>query len=328
MKIIIILLLFQIFIFHRLNGIYIIKSLYNNYYLFLDINRLVLSKQQTNFRLISKGSNLYYIETKHSRKKIGVNDNNKIVKYNNEDKIKYKNKTIWNITKINKNEYFIKNNYNHKYMEIKELFIQCSNNIFDLFNISNKKLNNFKFKFVKLIDEFKSDPKCLEIINNESIDVVIKYIDLTDKSLKREGISQIYKDNDNEELRYSLRSIFQNMPWIRKIFILMPNDKVRFLKPIEEIKSKIIYIKDIDLLGFESANIHSFTFQLYKLEKFGVSKNFIYMEDDFFIGKPLNKKDFFYYDKKKKKVLPYLLTKYFQEINEVDILTLFIKKSL
>ena len=170
-----------------------------------------------------------------------------------------------------------------------------------------------------MIDEAKFEPKNLEIINSEEIDVVVKYIDLTDKSLKREGINQIYKDNDNEELRYSLRSIFQNIPWVRKIFILMPNEKVRFLKPIEEIKNKIIYIKDKDLLGFESANIHSFTFQLYKLEKFGVSKNFIYMEDDFFIGKPLKKTDFFYYDNNKKKVLPYLLTKYFQELQEIDI---------
>ena len=325
MKIIILFFLIQIVILQKLNGIYIIKSLFNNYYLYLDDNTLILSKKQTNFRVISIGSNLYYLETKHSRKKIGVNDNNKIVKYNYEDKKKYNNRTVWNITKINEDEYLIKNNYNKKYIEIKELCIQCCNNIFDLFNHSNEKFNNFKFKFVKLIDEAKFEPKNLEIINSEEIDVVVKYIDLTDKSLKREGINQIYKDNDNEELRYSLRSIFQNIPWVRKIFILMPNEKVRFLKPIEEIKNKIIYIKDKDLLGFESANIHSFTFQLYKLEKFGVSKNFIYMEDDFFIGKPLKKTDFFYYDNNKKKVLPYLLTKYFQELQEIDILNQYYK---
>ena len=44
------------------------------------------------------------------------------------------------------------------------------------------------------------------------------------------------------------------------------------------------------------------------------------MEDDFFIGKPLKKTDFFYYDIEKKQVLPLLLTKYFQEINKKDIL--------
>ena len=100
----------------------------------------------------------------------------------------------------------------------------------------------------------------------------------------------------------------------------MPNKKVKFFKSIEDINYKIIYIKDKDLLGFDSANIHSFAFKLYDLEKFGISKNFIYMEDDFFIGKPLNKSDFFYYDEIKRKVVPYLLTKYFQEMNQSSIL--------
>ena len=35
----------------------------------------------------------------------------------------------------------------------------------------------------------------------------------------------------------------------------MPNEKVRYFKPPEEIKEKIIYIKDIDLLGFNTASI-------------------------------------------------------------------------
>ena len=42
------------------------------------------------------------------------------------------------------------------------------------------------------------------------------------------------------------------------------------------------------------------------------------MEDDFFIGKPLNKSDFFYYNDKEKKVLPYILTSYYNEINYKD----------
>ena len=137
-------------------------------------------------------------------------------------------------------------------------------------------------------------------IQKEPIDIVIKYIDLIDKTLNRFGIKQIYKDHDNEELKYSIRSIITYIPWVRKIHILMPNTKVRFFKSFEEIQYKINYINDKDFLGFESANIFAFTFNLYKLEKFGVTKNFIYMEDDFFIGKPLKKTDFFYYDGKKK----------------------------
>ena len=103
----------------------------------------------------------------------------------------------------------------------------------------------------------------------------------------------------------------------------MPNDKVKFLKSIEEINNKIIYIKDKDLLGFDSANIFAFTFNLYKIEKFGVSNNFIYMEDDFFIGKSLKKNDFFYYDKNDKKIYPYILTKYFNEMNVSQVMNEF-----
>ena len=44
--------------------------------------------------------------------------------------------------------------------------------------------------------------------NNESFDVLINFIDLQDKTLKREEIIQIYKDAGNEK-RYFLRSKIQ-----------------------------------------------------------------------------------------------------------------------
>ena len=67
----------------------------------------------------------------------------------------------------------------------------------------------------------------IKLIEKEPIDILIKYIDLNDPNLKRNGIHQINKDFDNEEIKYSIRSILKNIPWIRKIFILMPNEKVR-----------------------------------------------------------------------------------------------------
>ena len=69
----------------------------------------------------------------------------------------------------------------------------------------------------------KDNKQDLILIEKEPIDIVIKYIDLEDPSLKRENIKQISKDEQHDELRYSIRSILQNIPWIRKIFILMPN---------------------------------------------------------------------------------------------------------
>jgi len=126
--------------------------------------------------------------------------------------------------------------------------------------------------------------------------------------LNRTGINQTYKDKDNEELRYCLKSILENIPWVRKIFILMPNKFVKYLKSIDEINDKIIYINDKNLLGFDSANIQSFLFNLYKIENFGLSKNFIYMEDDYFIGNKLSKLDYFYYEEKEKKVVPFTIS--------------------
>ena len=144
-----------------------------------------------------------------------------------------------------------------------------------------------------------------EILSQEPIDVVIKYIDLTDPNLKREGIPQVKKDEDNCELRYACRSILKNIPWIRKIHILMPNEKVRYFKEPNEIKDKIVYIKDKDFLGFDSANSITFEFNLHNLRRFGVSENFIYFNDDCFVGKTLKKSDFFYV--KNKRVVPYVI---------------------
>ena len=80
----------------------------------------------------------------------------------------------------------------------------------------------------------------------------------------------------------------------------MPNEKVSFLKSSEDIKDKIIYVKDKDLLGFDSESSNVFQYALFKLRQFGISDNFILMDDDYFFGKELKKTDFFYYDVQKK----------------------------
>ena len=150
---------------------------------------------------------------------------------------------------------------------------------------------------------------------------MIKYIDLRDKNLKRDGIHQIKKDFDNEELKYSVRSIIKNIPWVRKIFILMPNEKVRFFKNYNNIKDKIIYVKDKDILGYDSSNSYAFQFRFWKLKKFGISNNFIAMDDDYFIGSPLKKNNFFYV--KNGKVTPAIITSNFLKINND-----YVKKNL
>jgi len=146
---------------------------------------------------------------------------------------------------------------------------------------------------------------------------VIKYIDLSDKTLNRTGINQIYKDENCEELRYSIRSILQYIPWVRKIYIIMPNEKVKFLK--NEISEKIIYIKDKEILGFDSANSPAFTFNLFKMSNFGLSRNFIYMDDDCFIGQKIKKSDLFYFEEKYGAIFPYIISNTFFTINKTEL---------
>ena len=170
------------------------------------------------------------------------------------------------------------------------------------------------FNLFKIYEEAKENKLDKEIIKNEPIDVLIKYIDLRDLNLKRNNIHQIEKDYDNEELKYCIRSIIKNIPWVRKIFILMPNEKVKYFKNYSLIRDKIIYVKDKDLIGFDSSNSNLFQFNYWKMKKFGISDNFIVMDDDCFIGKKLQKKDFFYVEKGK--VIPFIITSKFLKIDK------------
>ena len=92
----------------------------------------------------------------------------------------------------------------------------------------------------------------------------------------------------------------------------MRNEKVRFLKPIEEIKDKFVYVNKKDLLGFDTLEPGSLQYTLFKLEKYGISKNFIYMDDNYFFGGNLKKTDLFYYDDSSQKVVPCIVNNFLE----------------
>ena len=217
-------------------------------------------------------------------------------------------KIIPKITKSNNLIYYVQNK---KYKRFWELSVDEKLKLSKNDDISELNQNN-EFKFNELYKEVEK--KNSELLEKEPIDVFIKYIDLSDSELNRTGIHQIQKDKDNQELKYSVRSILKNIPWIRKIFILMPNEQVKFFKPKDEIKEKIVYVKDKDLLGFESASIYAFLFNIYKMKRFGISENFILMDDDYFIAQPLNKNDFFY--EENGTILPALVTSDYYEMSK------------
>ena len=303
--------------------VYLIHSFSKDQYLYRKNKIPTISSLQQQFRFINIFNN-YYITTRRDKNFLGIDDNNRILFYKNVSGINHL-KVSWKLIKVYEKKYILKNIYNNKYIEENNNFFQCINiPDFSPNNAKFLKINiNFIFEILKLFEIGFLNKKHINIINKEPVDIIIKYIDLYDKKINRTGINQIKKDFDNEELRYSIRSIFQYIPWIRRVYILMPNEKVSFFKITDEICEKIVYIKDKDLLGFESANNPAFLFNLYKVEKFGVSKNFIYMDDDYFIGKALKKYDFFYYDEKKKAVVPYIISNIFSVLNKTFVQSRF-----
>ena len=235
-------------------------------------------------------------------------------------------KFLWEIELMNYRNnmhyYQIKSKKKTKYISYEESNKEISKAYCESSWKSLSENRNIRLRLIKLYRESENINKESELLEKEPIDVVIKYIDLDDTSLNRENLEQIEKDKQNNELKYSLRSILQNIPWVRKIFIVMPNENIPYLKSKEEIQDKIVYVKDREILGYESSSPPTIQFNLHKMKKFGLSENFILMDDDYFIGQPLSKSDFFY--EEKGKVYPYLISTEYSELDESEIKSQYI----
>ena len=304
-----------------MNNINVPEGVYNiilkNKYLSLSFvnNEFNLSKDKLGsdsinyrFRKVtnSKNPELVYYTIEHIKTKLylGIKSNNTgeySLIFNSEI---IENKTLsfeFTINKIENNVYTIQNK-NGCYLKGENQKIIC------LQEEPPKILAHFYL--MKIFTEIQKNKNDDSILENEPIDVFIKYNDLNDSNLVKEGIPQIKKFNENEELKYSIRSILKNIPWVRKIFLLMPNEKVRYFKDYDLIKEKIVYVKDKDFLGYDSTNSQAFLYRLWKMKEFGISDNFIVMNDDCFIGQPLNKSNFFY--EENGKVVPAIISTNYQ----------------
>ena len=293
------------------NGIY--NILFEKIYLSYNKNKLSLEEQfkypNTFFRIKRNGKldekQTYLIEQINSRFKLNYLENSSLIFEN-----RINDSNLWIIIQINSENIIIKN-INNCFLKIEDYNVNCD---FIPFEQASQ------FKLIRIYSENieKNNIIDYELLEKEPIDILIKYIDLHDPKLKRKGIHQIDKDNDNEELKYCVRSIIYNIPWIRKIFILMPNEKVRYFKEYKLINDRIIYVKDKDLLGYDSSNSYAFQFRYWKMKKFGISDNIIVMDDDYFIGGKLKKKEFFY--AQNGKVLPFITTSNFIKLDQLSII--------
>lgn len=111
-----------------------------------------------------------------------------------------------------------------------------------------------------------------------------------DIALNTEATSKA-RNADNNELLYSLRSVEQNAPWIRKIFIVTDGQKPKWLNLYND-RVKIVDIRDLlpleALPCYNSVIIEHF---LYKIPD--LSEHFLYSNDDMFINTKVSP-DFFF----------------------------------
>ena len=100
----------------------------------------------------------------------------------------------------------------------------------------------------------------------------------------------------NDELKYTLRSVEKNIPWINKIYIVTDNQIPEWLDVNNE-KIKVVFHEEFipkeNLPLFNSEAIESYLADIPNL-----SEHFLYGNDDMFIGKPLDKSFFFMPDGK------------------------------
>tara|TARA_Y100001936_G_C16084013_1_gene680133 strand:+ start:2391 stop:3437 length:1047 start_codon:yes stop_codon:yes gene_type:complete len=149
--------------------------------------------------------------------------------------------------------------------------------------------------------------------NNNPVDIVYTWVNSEDENwltkkndtlkkyknikLKKE-ISEKSRFQNRDELKYSLRSVEKFAKWIRNIYIVTDNQKPDWLNcnhPKINIINHADIFKKINLPLFNSNAIGS---RLHHIK--GLSDDFLYLNDDVFLGRTTTKNDFFYSDEKPK----------------------------
>lgn len=98
---------------------------------------------------------------------------------------------------------------------------------------------------------------------------------------------------DREELRFSLRSLHLNAPWVRHIYLVTDDQLPYWLDPshprITVVSHRELFEPGSRLPTFNSHAIES---QIHRIP--GLSEHFIYFNDDVFVGRPITPATFFH----------------------------------
>ena len=99
-----------------------------------------------------------------------------------------------------------------------------------------------------------------------------------------------HRFQDNNELKYSLRSLEKCMPWIRNVYLITDDQCPPWIK-----KDKVIIIDQKNIFPgddhFQTFNSHAIELCQHRLN--GLAECFLSINDDFILGKNIRKQDVF-----------------------------------
>lgn len=135
------------------------------------------------------------------------------------------------------------------------------------------------------------------------IDVVYTWVDGNDPAWQRRrrefGHTGYHEESANaaryisrDELRYSLRSLEQNAPWVRRIFLVTDRQRPAWLDP-DHPRITMVDHREIfdDPRALPTFNSHAIESRLHHID--GLAEHFLYFNDDMFLGRPVTPQDFF-----------------------------------
>jgi hypothetical protein len=143
------------------------------------------------------------------------------------------------------------------------------------------------------------------LVAEDLIDVVYTWVDgsdpqwqallteYTQKDKKSAASSAAAKKrfNDHDELRYSLRSVYQFAPWVNHIYIVTFGQKPKWLK--ETPKISIIDHHDIFTCPEDLPTFNSMAIECHLHHIPGLQEHYLYFNDDVFLGRMTTPQDYF-----------------------------------
>lgn len=165
-------------------------------------------------------------------------------------------------------------------------------------------------KRITLKKGWRAPPAAISPYRHQAIDAVYTWVDSSDAGWRElikpyKDISQI--DNDrfahNDELKHSIRSVRLFAPWIRNVYVVSNCAPPEWFTQSESMK----WVMHEEIMPSEVLpTFNSHVIETFLHEISGLSENFIYFNDDFFLSGFVEPSDFFTaYDQSIARLEPY-----------------------